>query len=52
MPIHDRELREFIEDLLVEMEGVYDGALDSPTRWMGGWLERGRVLLRLSEPRP
>jgi len=35
-----RPSRDLLRDLEVAMEGLYDGAPDSPTRWMGEFLER------------
>lgn len=41
-----RILRAFLEDLLIELDGRYDGAMDSPTRLMGGWLAQGREVMK------
>ena len=39
-----------VEDLLEEMEGRYDGAPDSNTRWMGEYLEALKyVMARIKE---
>jgi hypothetical protein len=38
-------LRHALEDIRDELESRYDGAPDSPTRWMGEYVQRFNDLL-------